>query len=133
MDGVRAIADPVRREILELLREAPLPAGAVAEHFAISRPAVSRHLRVLLECGVVEVATEGRRRVYALRPAPLAEVAGYLRRLIGPAPQRGPAPRVGLDALATEVARTRRERRAAGPMTTRSGASAGPATRRDSA
>jgi DNA-binding transcriptional ArsR family regulator len=107
MDGARAIADPVRREILELLHATPLPAGSIAEHFAISRPAVSKHLRVLTECGVVEVTVAGRQRIYTLRPAPLAEVAGYLDRLLAPAMSHQ------LDALTTEVARTRRERRTA--------------------
>ncbi len=107
MQGARAIADPVRRQILELLHVAPLPAGAIAEHFAISRPAVSKHLRILIECGVVEVTATGRHRIYALRSEPLRELADYLDRLLGPAlPGR-------LDALATEVARTRRERRTA--------------------
>lgn len=105
MQGARAIADPVRREILTLLHAAPLPAGRIAEHFAISRPAVSKHLRVLLECEVIEATAVGRQRIYALRTAPLAEVARYLEHLLGPAlPDR-------LDALATEVARTSRERR----------------------
>jgi DNA-binding transcriptional ArsR family regulator len=77
----------------------------VAEHFAISRPAISSHLRVLMECGVVEVTVVGRQRIYSLRTDPLAEVATYLDRLVTPVE---PVP---LDALATEVARTRRERR----------------------
>ncbi|MBE1878414.1 metalloregulator ArsR/SmtB family transcription factor [Myceligenerans pegani] len=107
MQGARAIADPVRREILELLHAAPRSAGTIAEHFAISRPAVSKHLRILRDCGVIEATAVGRHRVYALRTEPLREVAAYLDRLLGPAlPGR-------LDALATEVARTRRERHAA--------------------
>lgn len=107
MRGARAIADPVRREILELLHAGPLPAGVIAEHFPISRPAVSKHLKILTECGVVAASTTGRQRIYALRTEPLTEVAGYLERLLGPTlPGQ-------LDALATEVARTRRERRTA--------------------
>lgn len=106
MDGARAIADPVRREILELVGVSPLPAGSIAAHFSISRPAVSKHLRVLVECGVVEATASGRQRIYALRSEPLIEVATYLDRLLGGA-------FLGrLDALETEVARTRRERRA---------------------
>ena len=105
MQGIKALADPVRREILELLHAAPLTAGRIAEHFAISRPAVSKHLRILTECGVVEATAVGRRRSYALRTGPLVEVAAYLNRLTAPAlPER-------FDALATEVARTRREQR----------------------
>lgn len=95
----------MRREILELLHAAPLPAGRIAEHFSISRPAVSKHLRILSDCGVIEATVIGRQRIYALRPEPLAEVAAYLDRLLGPALHNQ------LDALATEVARTRRERR----------------------
>lgn len=109
MQGARAIADPVRRKILELLHAAPLPAGTIAKQFAISRPAVSKHLRILTECGVVEATTTGRHRIYALRTEPLTDVAVYLDRLLGPAlPGK-------LDALATEVARTRRERRITPP------------------
>ena len=108
MDEVAgAVADPVRREILLMLRDRPLSAGQIAAGFAISRPAVSRHLRVLREAGLVRDATDGRRRVYSLDPAPLEELAGWLSRLTRPA---GWAHH--LDALETEVHRTRRERRA---------------------
>ena len=108
MDSVAsAIADPVRREILVALRHGPLTAGAVAARFPISRPAVSRHLRVLREAGLVVDTAEGRERVYRLDVAPLGEVDAWL------APFRdGWGAR--LDALATEVHRTRRDRRAAG-------------------
>lgn len=95
----------MRRAILELLQRSPLPAGNIAAHFTISRPAISRHLRVLVECGAVEVTTSGRQRVYELRTAPFLELAEYVDRLVAPPFAHG------LDALATEVARTRRERR----------------------
>ncbi|WP_051807603.1 metalloregulator ArsR/SmtB family transcription factor [Actinoplanes subtropicus] len=108
MDEVAgAIADPVRREILLMLRGEPLSAGQIADRFAISRPAVSRHLRVLREAGLVRDTADGRRRVYELVTAPLAELAGWLTRLTGPAGWQH-----RLDALETEVYRTRRERRA---------------------
>ncbi|KJQ55591.1 ArsR/SmtB family transcription factor [Microbacterium sp. SA39] len=106
MDGARAIADPVRREILALVRTSPLPAGTIAAHFSISRPAVSKHLRVLIECGVVEATSAGRQRIYSLRTEPLVDVAAYLERLLSPSLA------MHLDALETEVARARRERRA---------------------
>ena len=110
-----AIADPVRREILVLLRSGPMAAGAIAERFAISRPAVSRHLRVLREAGLVSVRRDAQRRWYGVRPEPLAEIDAWL------APFRaGWGPR--LDALATEVHRTRRQRRAAGGAPTAAGA-----------
>jgi DNA-binding transcriptional ArsR family regulator len=107
MDEVAgAIADPVRREILLMLRDDPLSAGQIADRFAISRPAVSRHLRVLREAGLVRDTADGRRRVYALVTAPLDELAGWLERLTRPSGWQH-----RLDALETEVYRTRRERR----------------------
>lgn len=72
-DAYTAIADPTRREILELLRKAGvLTAGEIADHFAsVSRPGVSRHLRVLRECGVVRAQRAGKSRNYVLDPRPL--------------------------------------------------------------
>lgn len=103
-DVAAAIADPVRREILLLLRSGPLAAGAIAARFPISRPAVSRHLRVLRDAGVIRAETVGRQRIYLLDPAPLAELARWLERFAPVWEQR-------LDALETEVHRTRRKRR----------------------
>jgi DNA-binding transcriptional ArsR family regulator len=104
---VGAISDSVRREILVLLRGGSMTAGAIAGRFPISRPAVSRHLRVLREAGLVVDTADGRERVYRLDIEPLAEVDAWL------APFRtGWGAR--LDALETEVHRTRRDRRAAG-------------------
>ncbi|AGL17233.1 metalloregulator ArsR/SmtB family transcription factor [Actinoplanes sp. N902-109] len=163
-EAAGAIADPVRREILVMLRAAPHSAGQLADRFAISRPAVSRHLRVLREAGLVRAAAEGRRRVYTLVTDPLDELAGWLAQLLGAdalaasplagrraasplagaratSPLAGPgavSPPAGsgahvpavtatagrqrpggweqrLDALATEVHRTRRERRTVHP------------------
>jgi DNA-binding transcriptional ArsR family regulator len=103
-----AVADPVRREILLMLRDQALSAGQIADRFAISRPAVSRHLRVLRTAGLVRDSAQGRRRVYTLVTTPLDELAGWLGRLTRPSgwPHR-------LDALETEVYRARRERRTA--------------------
>jgi DNA-binding transcriptional ArsR family regulator len=103
-----AIADPVRREILQMLRDQPLSAGQIAGHFKISRPAVSRHLRVLREAGLVRGTADGRRRVYTLVTAPLDELAGWLGRLTRPSGWQH-----RFDALETEVYRTRRERHTA--------------------
>nr|WP_201749219.1 metalloregulator ArsR/SmtB family transcription factor [Micromonospora acroterricola] len=107
---VTAIADPVRRRILTMLRAEPLPAGEIAERFAISRPAISRHLRVLRESGLVRDDLVGRKRIYRLDPDPIAPLVDWLTELAG-------ADRWEhhLDALETEVYRTRRERRASGP------------------
>lgn len=106
MDVVLAIADPIRRDILMLLRERAMLAGEIADRFAVSRPAVSRHLRVLRECGLVTDEVRGRERLYRLDPAPLAPLAEWIAALH----DRWSGP---LDALETEVYRTRRDRRAA--------------------
>ena len=104
MDVAFAVADTVRRDILMLLRDRVMTAGDIATRFDISRPAVSRHLRVLRECGLVIDEVRGRERLYKLDTAPLAPLLTWLTELHN----RWTAP---LDALATEVYRTRRERR----------------------
>ena len=107
-----AIADPVRREILDLLRVGPLTAGALAGKFPISRPAVSRHLRVLREQGLVVDEVRGRERIYQLQPAALADLETWLARFrTAPTARFEPA----LDALATEVHRTKRQRTKSAP------------------
>ena len=75
-DAYTAIGDPTRREILELLRDrATLTAGEIASHFATtSRPGISRHLRVLRECGVVQSARDGKAQLYALDARPLNRI-----------------------------------------------------------
>lgn len=100
-----AIADPVRREILSMLkRSGPRTAGAIAAAFDISRPGVSKHLRVLREHGLVWDEIRGRERVYRLDVGPLAPLHAWLNHL-------GSGWGSQLDALETEVYRTRRERR----------------------
>jgi DNA-binding transcriptional ArsR family regulator len=73
-----ALAEPSRREILDLLRERERPVGELVSHLRISQPGVSKHLRVLREAGLVGVRPDGRRRLYRLQPAPLAEVDAWL-------------------------------------------------------
>ncbi|HEV8250260.1 MAG TPA: metalloregulator ArsR/SmtB family transcription factor [Gaiellaceae bacterium] len=73
-----AIADPVRRRVLELVRDRELAAGEIAGEFEISRPAVSRHLRVLRHAGLVTERRSGRLRLYRADPAPLAELSRWL-------------------------------------------------------
>jgi len=101
---LRALADESRRTLLETLVGGPATAGELAALLPIARPGVSRHLRVLREAGLVEVRQEAQRRVYGLRPEPLAEVDEWLDRYRALWEQR-------LDALHTEVARGKRERR----------------------
>ena len=73
-----AIADPVRRRVLELVRDREVAAGELAGSFEISRPAVSRHLRVLREAGLVTERRQGRLRLYRADPTPLRELHGWL-------------------------------------------------------
>ena len=101
---LRALADESRRMMLETLTGGPATAGELAALLPIARPGVSRHLRVLREAGLVEVRQEAQRRVYSLRPEPLAEVDEWLSRYRGLWERR-------LDALHTEVARGKHERR----------------------
>src|SRR5215218_5272069 len=73
-----ALAEPNRRRILELVRDAPRPVGELVEATGLTQPGTSKHLRVLREAGLVEVRPDGRRRLYALRPEPLAELDAWL-------------------------------------------------------
>ena len=82
-DAYTAIADPTRREILDLLlTRGVLPAGEIANHFSsASRPGISRHLRVLRECGIVSVERNGKIQNYTLNAEPLNAIrAGWLAR-----------------------------------------------------
>jgi DNA-binding transcriptional ArsR family regulator len=102
------LGDPVRRCILELLAEGELSAGAITtvvqERFGLSQPAVSQHLRVLRDNGFATVRPEGTRRLYSVDAGPLREVDTWLDPYRRFWTQR-------LDALATELARGKRERR----------------------
>src|SRR6266849_4968366 len=95
---LKALADESRRAMLETLTGGPATAGELAALLPIARPGVSRHLRVLREAGLVEVRREAQRRVYSLRPEPLAEVDEWLGRHRAVREKR-------LDALHPEVAR----------------------------
>jgi DNA-binding transcriptional ArsR family regulator len=116
VDGIfEALGEPTRRQILEVLRAGEQPAGAVVAALQvqapISQPAVSQHLKVLRESGLVTVRAEGTHRYYAIDGAGVDTARAWLARLadtLGPFAQP-------LDALATEIARGRRARRAARP------------------
>jgi DNA-binding transcriptional ArsR family regulator len=111
MDPFAAVADPARREVMSALARGDLSAGEIAALFPISRPAVSRHLRVLREAGLVRDELLGRRRIYRLDLEGLAPVTRWLTGLTS-SPADGSSGWPGrLDALETEVRRTRRERR----------------------
>lgn len=107
MDVFTAIADPVRRDLVERLARGPARVADLAAGHAISRPAISRHLRVLGDAGLVTGQDVGRERHYRLVPAGLAPVTDFLTGL-------EPAPRFDesmLDGLDLEVRRTVHERR----------------------
>jgi DNA-binding transcriptional ArsR family regulator len=103
VNALAALADPTRRELVELLAAGELAAGDLADRFPVSRPAISRHLRVLRQSGLVRVRAEGKRRLYALDPRPLRELDDWLEPYRTLWAQR-------LDALDTEIARGRRAR-----------------------
>jgi DNA-binding transcriptional ArsR family regulator len=108
MHALDILGDPVRRRILELLVGGELPSGAVGDvvnrEFGISQPAVSQHLRVLREAGFVTVRVDAQRRLYAIDPRPLAGAMRWLDQFRAFWQHK-------FDALETEVARGKRERR----------------------
>jgi DNA-binding transcriptional ArsR family regulator len=72
------LAEPNRRRILDLLRDAEQPVGALVTALTLSQPAVSKHLRVLRDAGLVESRVDAQRRLYRIRPAPLQELDAWL-------------------------------------------------------
>jgi DNA-binding transcriptional ArsR family regulator len=74
----QVLGDPSRHAIVELLRSGERPVGELVESLSLSQPAVSKHLRVLREAGIVEARAEAQRRVYRIRPEPFAELDGWL-------------------------------------------------------
>ena len=75
---IEVIAEPSRRRILDALSSGEQPVQALVEQLAISQPAVSKHLRVLRDAGLVQVRVEGQRRIYRVRPEPLMELDQWL-------------------------------------------------------
>ena len=73
-----ALVEPNRRAILRLVRHGELPAGRIASHFAVSRPAISQHLRVLRDAGLLAERREGTRHLYRLRQEGFAEVSRFV-------------------------------------------------------
>ncbi|HET6687282.1 MAG TPA: metalloregulator ArsR/SmtB family transcription factor [Jiangellaceae bacterium] len=78
---LRALAEPQRRRILTLVRDGELPAGEIAEHFDITHQAVSQHLRVLRDAGLLNERRDGTRRLYAIRPEAIESVRDFLDQL----------------------------------------------------
>lgn len=77
-DVFQAIADPTRREIISLLSQQPLNLNAVAENFDISRPAISKHIKILTECGLIVIKQQGRERVCEAHLKKLSEVSEWI-------------------------------------------------------
>ena len=126
MSVFEALADPVRRSILRTLVDGPSRVVDLCSNLAdsqpISRPAVSRHLRVLAEAGLVVAEDRGRERHYRLEPQPIDEVRQFIAELTptggvestaSSLDRRLPVPEAALDALDTEVRRTVKQRRSA--------------------
>jgi DNA-binding transcriptional ArsR family regulator len=105
--ALRAIAEPRRRRILELVKDAERTAGEIAAEFEVSRPAISQHLTVLKEAGLVAERREGTKRLYRARPEGLAGLREFLDRFWGESLERLKA------AAELEQGRKRRGRRAA--------------------
>ena len=78
MNALDALGNPIRREILIELRRAPMPVGALAQRFSISRPAVSRHLRVLQDAGLVVQNERGAQNIYAIRVQGFRAVQAFI-------------------------------------------------------
>lgn len=93
-DVFRAVADPTRRAILDLLAGGAQPVRAIAGRFPVSRPAISKHLRILREAGLVGEQPAGRENLYRLEPGPLGEIARWVRPHVG-AGAAGPRPAGG--------------------------------------
>jgi DNA-binding transcriptional ArsR family regulator len=107
MATFRALAEPNRFQIVELLRSGPRPVGDVVNRLGLRQPQVSKHLRVLSEAGIVSVRVDAQRRIYELSPAPLEELDVWIeryRRIWEANYQR-------LDVLLEEMKAQRRKRR----------------------
>lgn len=79
-DVFQAIADPTRREIIDMLAKQAMNLNAIAEHFDITRPAISNHIRILNECGIVSIEQIGRERFCKIEPKQLRQVSDWVGR-----------------------------------------------------
>lgn len=103
LESLRGLADPTRRRIVERLSTGGLAVGEIAAGFPMSRPAISKHLRILRELGLVVERREGRRRIYELAAEPFERIVAWLEGLAGGgAMRRDPAASPGSRAPATE-------------------------------
>jgi len=77
-DVFQAISDPIRRDIIDLLSQQPLNLNAITEHFDVTRPAISNHIKILNECGIIEIEQAGRERICKIRPDRLKQVSDWI-------------------------------------------------------
>jgi DNA-binding transcriptional ArsR family regulator len=77
-DVFQAIADPTRREIIDLLSKKSMNLNSIAEHFDITRPAISNHIKILNECGIIEIERIGRERMCKIQPDHLKEISSWI-------------------------------------------------------
>lgn len=110
MNQFSALADPTRRRIVEVLSECDESSGELSSHFELSQPAVSRHLRILRESGLVKVRADGQRRIYSLELGPLVECDTWFSHYRALWAQR-------LDALDEEVHRSSKSLQSPHPET----------------
>lgn len=130
MDAVaQALADPIRRDILRMLRRRNHTVGELDAAFSVSRPAISRHLRVLRQAGLVRDTMRGRHREYQLVVAALDELEAYLQALRAPSIDW----KRRFDALETEVFRVRTQRRGATRQTVALDTTTSPNPKKESA
>ena len=80
IETLKALGEPNRFQIVELLRDGPRPVGEMVDRLHLRQPQVSKHLRVLSDAGLVDVRIDAQRRIYALRPAPLQELEVWVER-----------------------------------------------------
>ena len=103
-DGFKALADTTRRRIVEMVARTEMAAGDIAREFEMSAPAVSQHLKILREAGLIKVRVDGQRRLYSPEVAGLSELEAWFARVRGFWNPR-------LDRLAQEIKRAQRKKR----------------------
>jgi len=108
---LRALAEPSRFQIVEILRDGPRPVGDLVNRLKLRQPQVSKHLRVLSEAGLVEVRVDAQRRIYELRPAPLRELEEWIERYRKIWEKNYQRLDVLLEEMKTEQAKTKPRRR----------------------
>jgi DNA-binding transcriptional ArsR family regulator len=112
MDTMTAVADPIRRQVIELLARGERSAGEIGELFPIAQPSMSRHLRVLRNAGIVNVRADSTRRIYSLNPRPLEEIERWAARHLKMWHEKFDKLGQHLDAMAAaEEKQSRKERR----------------------